>query len=211
MRKKTYAEMRAEGLCTKCGKPNPTPDKSVCPECSERRKAQKKIRYEYMKRIGKCVRCGKNDAEPGKTMCLECAGKESDDYFSKYREKKLEYCKAYDAKRRLDRKANGICVYCGKRPADTKSLCVCCKAMFRKRNDARRNDIVRSERVSYGICYICGKNPVIPGKGVCLSCYNVRVAAIQKCNDTREPGFNDYWKGQNKLIFKGGIHENISR
>lgn len=203
MRKKTYAEMRAEGLCTKCGKPNPTPDKSLCPDCAERDRERKRNKVKYMKRIGKCIRCGKNDAEPGKTMCLECAGKESDDYFLKYREKKLEYCKVHDAKKRLERKANGICVCCGKRPADTKSLCVQCKAMYRKRNNARRNDIHRSERVSYGICYICGKNPAIPGKGVCSECYKIRVAAMQKCNDARKEGFNDYWKQENKLIFGG--------
>lgn len=201
MRIKSYSEMRAEGLCTRCGKPNPTPDKCVCPECAKRISEQKKAKREYMKIIGKCVRCMKNDAEPGKTICLECSGKASDDYFSKYRERKLEYCKIYDAKRTLDRKANGICVCCGKRPADTKSLCVQCKAMFRKRNDLRRIDIHRSERVSYGICYICGKNPIIPGNGVCSSCYEIRVAAIKKCNDIRKSGFNDYWKKQNKLIF----------
>lgn len=203
MRIKSYSEMRAEGLCTKCGKPNPTPDKCVCPECAERRREQKKIRYQYMKRIGKCVRCGKNYAEPGKTICLECSWKASDDYFSKYRERKLEYCKTYDAKRTLDMKSNGICTNCRKRPADTKSLCVRCKAMFRKSNDAHRMDIYRSERVSYGICYICGKKPVMQGKGVCSSCYDVRVEAMKKCNDTRENGFNNYWKQENKIIFGG--------
>lgn len=201
MRIKSYTEMRAEGLCTKCGKPNPTPEKSICPKCAERRNEQRKIRYEYMKKIGKCVRCGKNDAEPEKIMCLECSGKESDNYFSKYREKKLEYFKTHDAKRTLERRANGVCVCCGKRPADTKSLCVQCKAMSRKRNNAHRNDIMRSERISYGVCYICGKNPIIPGNGVCSSCYEIRVAAIKKCNNIRKSGFNDYWKKQNNLIF----------
>lgn len=203
--------MRAEGLCTKCGKPNPTPEKSICPKCAERRSEQKKIRYEYMKKIGKCVRCSKNDAEPGKIMCFECSGKESDDYFSKYRERKLEYCKAHDAKRALDRKSNGICIYCGKRYADTKSLCVQCKALFRKRNSTRKDNIHRSERISWGLCYICGKNAVIPGKGVCISCYDIRIAAIQKCLDNREDGFNDWWNNQNKLIFQRRTHENISR
>lgn len=200
MRIKLYSEMRAEGLCTKCGKPNPTPDRCLCPECAEKHREQRKNKREYMKRIGKCVRCGKNDAEPGKTMCLECAGEDSDNYFSKYHEKKLAYGKVHDTQRTLYRKSHGICISCGKRPADSKSLCIQCKAYFRKRNDMRRNDIHRSERVSYGICYICGKNPVILGKGVCDDCYKIRISAMQKCNDNRKEGFNDYWKTENKLI-----------
>lgn len=202
MRIKSYSDMRKEGLCTNCGKQNPTSDKSLCPECARKKSEQKKIRYEYLKRIGKCIRCGKNTAEPGKAMCLECAGKESDDYYLKYREQKLENQKIYARKRTEYRRDNELCLTCGKRHAKN-GLCNVCKGYQKRYRKNNRNDISRSERALYGICYICGKNPTVSGKGVCKECYSIRLEAMGKCINSNHCGFNDYWKRENKLIFKG--------
>lgn len=86
-------------------------------------------------------------------------------------------------------------------PGTTK--CAKCLAKIRTKRQAKRCEIARSERRSYGICYICGKNPVLPRKGACAECYEVRLEAMGKCLENREEGFNTYWKQENKLIFGG--------
>lgn len=58
------------GLCTKCGKENPTPEKSMCPDCAARQSELRKQNREYRKKIGICTHCGKNPAEPNKNYVM---------------------------------------------------------------------------------------------------------------------------------------------
>ena len=73
------------GLCTKCGKENPTPEKSMCPDCAARQSELRKQNREYRKKIGICTHCGKNPAEPNKNLCYECLGQFQDGYAAKGR------------------------------------------------------------------------------------------------------------------------------
>lgn len=73
------------GLCTKCGKENPTPEKSMCPDCAARQSELRKQNREYRKKIGICTHCGKNPAEPNKKLCYECLGQFQDGYAAKGR------------------------------------------------------------------------------------------------------------------------------
>lgn len=162
-----------------------------------------KADYNFYKSIGICVRCHKNMAEPNKIMCLECADME------RVRDKeKRKRNHESEKKRDLDKyywlKSQRICTYCKHEKAvPGKTKCKKCLVKIRTKRQSKRHDIDRSERRSCGICYICGKNPVLPGKGVCAECYDVRLEAMNKCLENRNEGFNTYWKQENKLIFGG--------
>lgn len=141
----------------------------------------KKEEYDFYKSIGICVRCHKNPAEPNRVMCLECADKERETDRKK-RRKNSEKIRVNDISRYHRLKEQGICTYCKRKPAISgKTKCEKCLAKIRAKQNAARNDLMRSERVSYRICYICGKNEIIPGHGVCESCYQTRLQAIGKC------------------------------
>ena len=171
--------MRENGLCTKCGKANPTPEKSRCPDCTKRDCANRRENRQYLKRIGICVRCGKNKAEPNKTLCYECIGKESDHYNASQR---TDEQRERDRNRKKDladsRRVNGFCHRCGKRKTQNGEMCGSCKAYFRQYRDKNRKDITRSERPSYGMCYICGKSLTDKEKKICAECYKERLKTL---------------------------------
>lgn len=196
MRKKSYAEMRAEGLCTICGKNNPTPERSRCPECMERFKENRKANRQYLIKIGMCSVCGKNESEPNKKMCYECLGKESDRYAENG---KSETAKENDRERKrilsAERTENDLCSRCGKPKHGSRTkLCGRCKAYLKKYRNNHRGDIARSERPDYGICYICGKKPVMNGKKVCSECYKVRLKTVPAMLENMN---NEYFKQLN--------------
>jgi len=160
-----------------------------------------KADYDFYKSIGICVRCHKRVAEPNKVMCFKCADMER----IKGKEKRKRNHES-EKKRDLDKyyrlKEQGVCTYCKHEKAvPGKTKCKKCLVKIRTKRQSKRHDIDRSERRSYSICYICGKNPILPGKGVCKECYETRTTAIQKCIDSRDEGFNDYWKRENNLFF----------
>lgn len=160
-----------------------------------------KADYDFYKSIGICVRCHKRIAEPNKVMCLECADMERIRDREK-REQNLESEKKRDLDKYYWLKSQRICTYCKHEKAvPGKTKCKKCLAKIKAKRQAKRCEIDRSERRSYSICYICGKNPILPGKGVCKECYETRTTAIQKCIDSRDEGFNDYWKRENNLFF----------
>ena len=70
-------------MCPKCGKENPTPERSMCPECAARNSELRKQNRKYHERIGICTHCGKNPAEPNKKLCYECLGQFQDSYSEK--------------------------------------------------------------------------------------------------------------------------------
>ena len=196
MRKKSYAEMRADGLCTICGKENPTPEKSRCPECMERFKQNRKSNRQYRIKIGMCSVCGKNEAEPNKKMCYECLGKESDKYAEKG---KSETAKEKDRERKrilsAERTENGLCSRCGKPKSGSHTkLCGRCKGYLRIYRNNHRGDIARSERPDYGICYICGNHQIMNGKRVCKECYEARLRTIPSMLENIN---NEYFKQLN--------------
>ena len=47
------AERVAQGLCTKCGKSPPEPDRRLCPSCGEKKRAAERTRYSRAKAEGK--------------------------------------------------------------------------------------------------------------------------------------------------------------
>ena len=123
--------------------------------------------YHFYKGLGICVRCHKNEAEPNKVMCLECIDKESE-YKKNKRSQKLNEQRTNDLNKYYKLKEQGICTYCKHEKAEIgKTKCKKCLAIIRNRRNAKKNDIERSERISYGLCYILVKNKLMKDKGVC--------------------------------------------
>lgn len=171
--------MREKGLCTKCGKENPTPEKSMCPSCAKRNSENKKQYREYRIITGICTRCGKNKAEPHMKMCYECLGADRDRYEKKQpTEEQREKDKLKKRELAQYRRENGMCTRCGKYPSENGGICQRCKAYLSRYRDKQRQDLSRSERADYGICYICGKKPVEEGKKVCQECYETRLKTL---------------------------------
>lgn len=192
MRKLSHKEMREKGLCTRCGKENPTPEKSMCPLCSEKVYERRRQNRDYYRRINVCTRCGKNKAEPNKMLCMECTGREQDKYrLKKATETQKERDKLKKRMLSKERTEKGLCTKCGKQKAESTKMCGKCKAYQKKYRDKKRRGITRSERVSYGICYICGKNPVMDEKKVCEKCYEKRLKTLPTMWENRD---NEYFK-----------------
>ena len=67
---------------------------------------------------------------------------------------------------RAERKANGLCIYCGKNPP--KNGRMGCESCLRKKHD----DYLASRKfyLSIGICPVCHKQKIAEGHKVCADC-----------------------------------------
>lgn len=158
--------------------------------------------YHFYKGLGICVRCHKEQAEPNKVMCWECNEKDLENYRRKREQNRTEQNKK-DLARYEILKQNGICTYCKHEKAmPGKYKCKKCLAKLKRRRDANRKDLTRSERPDYGFCYICGKNKLKEGFRVCADCYDTRMESIKKIMYL---SYNEEWKRDNKLVFKKGL------
>lgn len=94
------AERIARGLCPRCGKHPPVPDRSLCRNCAEKRRLADRARAAERRRAGikrirdpesqkaeyrrarqragdrlargLCARCGRDPHEPGRRLCAAC-------------------------------------------------------------------------------------------------------------------------------------------
>jgi hypothetical protein len=77
-----------------------------------------------------------------------------------------EYNREYLRRRRTELKAQGLCVYCGLRPAvEGRVLCASCRDRARANTVARRTYLL-----GRGLCLDCGREKAVPGKRRCAAC-----------------------------------------
>ena len=109
----------------------------------------KKLKYHYFKHKNKCVKCGKKDERTlsGKILCEECEVK-ANEYKKAHKKQRTEEQKAhhreYTRKLRSERKAKGLCPYCGMPAVNGTVRCERhrqeCKDYYRrKKNDLHCN------------------------------------------------------------------------
>lgn len=101
--------------------------------------------YKWRKENHICVRCGTRKARKGYTMCPDCAMDsiiKAEKYKSKHKEELAEKRKA----KRNKRKAEGICVYCGKPALENMTHCEDCRQRFNKYS---RSYYRRKQEASY--------------------------------------------------------------
>ena len=149
--------------------------------------------YHWYKAHHICTACFKQAAAPGKTKCFDCLDEDS----AKSRLKRAawndEQRAAVNAKisasnkaRYERRKADGMCVQCGRRlPQGTSVRCGICKGKARRVQEERRRK--RGQRtymecLELDNCYNCGGVP-LPGKRLCAECCDKAMRNLQKANE----------------------------
>ena len=163
---------RAEGLCLKCGKTEPAPERTLCEPCAEKRRAADRARSARLRAEGKprrdpdnakryerersrrlhaerkaagiYTKCGKAPARPERTTCEPCA----------------EQHRARDRARHARAKAEGI-PYGGRDPEARRRTG---RKRSRRRSEARR---------AAGVCVNCA-TPAPGGKAYCDPCARTR-------------------------------------
>ena len=135
-----------------------------------------KERREWYLSHGICPHCGRNDLQKGYKLCLECRMKDNERQRKKVRTDEQRKKNA-DAQKRLvaKRKADGICVRCGKRKVDGKyTYCAVCRAKkaAKQREYNRKQGMIPIELRGEGYCSRCYK----PTDGkLCAECYEYLV------------------------------------
>ncbi len=172
-------ERLAAGLCPKCGKRAPAPDRSVCDVCAEKGRAAGRARdarlrvagqprrdpdrakayerersrrkAERRREAGLCGKCGRNPVPPERRTCEPCAAKR----------------RAADRARYAEARAAGL--QYGGRPAAAKRKAA--RIASRKRHAARR---------AANACTRCGHRTPVAGGTLCAPCRAVRREAARE-------------------------------
>lgn len=152
-----YDYYKAHGICVKCRSADAVNGRILCPACAKRHSITNKKRYaampedqktEYVRKSiethnrmtrwrkeqGVCTLCGKSKVRKGLTMCQTCAERMREykkrSWAAKSADEKAAYRKRVNERRRqkrAERKAQGLCVRCGKNKArDGITLCAAC-------------------------------------------------------------------------------------
>ncbi len=176
--KRTAARVAA-GLCPRCGKTEPLPERTLCAGCAEKRNAASRARDARLRAAGRprrdparakayerkrarreaaerraagiCVPCGKAPAAPDRTACEEC----------------LEKRRAADRARYAAGKAAGK-PYGGADPA------------VKRRAGRARSKRRQKVRIEAGLCIRCGKRPPAEAGTTCAPCREKRQAAERR-------------------------------
>lgn len=126
--------------CPKCGKEKDR-DGYYCSSCLEKKKQDAKDDYWGFKMMRICVRCHKNTVYGYETSCPECKAKIAN-WLDKrkanplYKAQRDESSRISKRKTYRLRKTYGLCVRCGKRPAEENRVS-CSICLSRERETAR--------------------------------------------------------------------------
>lgn len=150
------------------------------------RKVYLKTVYENRKKAGICVYCGKRPARPGRVTCGECKAYQSEwramhfDEHPEAKEEFLQEARVRNKERRERLKEQGICNWCGKRPAEPgKTQCkVCGEDAVARHNSDVKNGKLKQYR-ERGLCLHCGAERE-PGKMYCPECMEKKRKVLEK-------------------------------
>ena len=166
------AERIAQGLCPKCGKEPPEPERRLCAPCAGKRREAERVRDAKRRAAGKprhrnpetertrerqrtaeriaqglCANCGKEPPAPDRTLCRRCAGK-------RRAAERARYAKATAAGE----------LYGGRDPKE------------RRRNARGTTGRLYEARREAGLCTRCGLRPPVEGGTACEPCREARRA-----------------------------------
>lgn len=152
------------------------------------RKVYLKTVYENRKKAGVCVYCGKRPARPGRVTCGECKAHQSesramhfDSLSAEEQEVYLQKARVRSKERRERLQGQGLCDWCGKRPAEPgKTKCKVCAAKMRlaKHNSDLKHGKLKQYR-ERGLCLHCGAERE-PGKMYCPECMEKKRKVLEK-------------------------------
>jgi NMD protein affecting ribosome stability and mRNA decay len=148
--------------------------------------------YAFYKSLGICVKCGQDDAMINAVLCPTCAEKRAQ-HDKRRRERNLEAYRAQKAAaeriRRAKRKAAGVCMVCGRYPADTGMvICQYCRAKRKAKYLEKRTEthIMRELRIEFGLCYTCGE-PIKEGFKLCEKHWIMAAAQMRRLLENPTP------------------------
>ena len=146
----------------------------------------------WYKELGFCTACRKRKAVSGKVRCSECiekGKKQKRIYGAEHKEHISTYAKEYSKRTYEERKADGVCVRCGKRePEAGKWSCTEClrkQAQYRKDSFLRNGGMPRWLAADLLYCTVCKRNTAIEGKKVCDSCYGIAMTNLAKARQAQ--------------------------
>ncbi len=122
-----------------------------------------KSEWKLYQSIGICPHCQKNKLFGDERTCVECRAVGAEYKAKMYedpdkRKKMIKSSMESKRKRKERRRAQGLCVQCGKRPADIGF--VTCRICRGKNNAKKRQEYEpatkRAEWVANGKCFLCG-------------------------------------------------------
>ena len=133
-----YAERKAAGICTKCGKEKAEQGRTMCRKCLDAKSEYERENKVYFKQLGICTRCRKNRAMKGRTTCIECTEKDrARSIYMRYKDADVN-----NKRRRnqwAERLSAGVCPVCGKRKlAPNRKKCFICLEYCRRKKRERK-------------------------------------------------------------------------
>ena len=179
--------------------------KKNTPEQAEAKRKENRERVNAWRRMQKehhiCRQCGQQDAYTlsGRTYCAECCAIKSE----RARKWRAEHPGANAEtvrKNREKRKAEGVCVKCGRPKSDSNHvLCGECRAKQHRYKAAARN--CNYPRGENGICWQCNKKPVKEGFNLCPECYEMKLGICRAINERRNNS-DHVWRKYNDRHFQ---------
>lgn len=154
----------------------------------------------FYKSLGLCTRCGKVPIFKNESACPECKAKWAEEKAKQREENREEYNayqRGYSKCLYEERKKQGICTRCGKKPSvKEESMCDICKYKLQvKRNYQRK----REQWLADGKCYFCGDEPY-QGMKVCEIHYRISMDNLSKSN-----GSEVYRKAMNQSYSRNAV------
>ena len=198
------------GICVRCGKPNSN-GKSVCDECTAKRKEESKKYRTQRAELGMCIQCGARKTAPGKKRCEFCLANQAEFSTRKFENLSEEEKNSVRKKRNSQEKIrkekareSGLCVKCHKRkPSRGHSTCTECRVAYRKASKKWRENNKKyptyEECIEQGICTTCRTNKATHKK-LCEICYNKNMENIKKANAAPRKT-EHFWVQDNRAIF----------
>lgn len=167
--------------------------------------------YHWYKEHGICTMCRKEKVEHGKTKCLVCLSIDAEKQQQKRNAYTPEQRKAASIQRGVraklvqdERRAQGLCPYCGRKVRSDQKQCDFCRARKRASQERfrRKRGAVPKQTMceDEAVCSTCGK-PVKAGFKVCESCYQHCIEIGRTGRASRK---THYWGKDNRIVFLGG-------
>lgn len=199
-----YKRRKDNGLCPRCGKPLDRIG-HYCTNCLKKSNEYSREVREWCKQNRICPECKKNKLFGDEHICPECLARKAmyranNPTSDEKRKENNERLKKQQKTLYQQRKKQGVCTRCGKRPAvKPKAKCAVClkrDAQVHRKQYYDKIDI-KEYRKANNLCYHCG-NPIDRETGqLCQSCWD-------KCreNGLKSPHDNTYWRQDNNIVFK---------
>lgn len=200
--RKSYENRKNNGLCPKCGRKL---DRQgyYCNECLEKNREYRRENRKFYIAYGLCSNCGKEKVFGSEKQCISCREKS---YLNRkppteeQKKRQSEKFKEYQKNLYKKRSEEGICTRCGKtKAAYGRKKCFNCLSkdseLHKKRIFSRKD--IKEYRKENNLCYHCGAKIENAKTQICSKC-------LERCkeNGLKSRHNNEYWKADNRIIFK---------